>query len=240
MIENQVQAQQPEKKPNPQLVWWLAGGGCVLLLCAAVFVGALLLLGPRFAQVLSPSEAVAPESGSHPQANGNSMGDPNAPVRIIEYGDFQCPYCMRFWRETEPQIIDNYVSSGQVYFEYRSLAFLGQESLDAAEAAYCAGDQGKFWEYHDTLFSNQTGENVGDFSAARLRQFAAQIGLDEAAFAGCLADGTHQATVQAEIDAAHAAGISSTPSFLINGNLVEGAQPYDVFEAEIEAALQGQ
>jgi protein-disulfide isomerase len=241
MVEDQIQQPETPKKSNPQLVWWLAGGGCVILLCAAVLVGALLWMGPQITQRFSGPPVVTPEANPRPQASGNTMGDPNAPVRIIEYGDFQCPFCRRFWEETEPQIIENYISTGDVYFEYRSVgAFIGPESAEAAEAAYCAGDQGKFWEYHDTLFSNQSGENVGDFATSRLKQYAASLGLDQDAFNSCLSDHTYAARVQQDADDAHADGIHATPSFLINGTLVEGAQPYDVFEGAIEAALQGQ
>jgi protein-disulfide isomerase len=241
MIEDPVQPLEPEKKSNPQLVWWLAGGGCAILLCAAFFVGALLWMRPRLTNVIIPTQVVVPESSPRPQASGNTMGDPNAPVRIVEYGDFQCPYCRRFWQQTEPQLIETYISTGQVYFEYRSVGtFIGPESAAAAAAAYCAGDQGKFWEYHDTLYSNQTGENVGDFASSRLKQFAAALGLDQETFDSCLDNQTYAARVQQDADDAQADGIHATPSFLINGTLVEGAQPFEAFQQEIEAALQGQ
>jgi len=241
MIADQVQPEATEKKSNPQLIWWLAGGGCVVLLCAAVFVGWLVFMGPQVTQLFNAPQVVAPEANPRPQANGNTMGDPNAPVRIIEYGDFQCPYCLRFWQQTEPQIIETYITTGEVYFEYRSVgAFIGPESAAAAEAAYCAGDQGKFWEYHDTLFANWTGENVGDFTAAKLQQYAETVGLDQKAFNSCMANGTHAARVQQDADDAQADGIHATPSFLINGTLIEGAQPFEVFQEQIEAELQGQ
>jgi len=98
--------------------------------------------GPKNTQVNTAS----PASQAHPEAKFNTMGDPNAPVRIIEYADFQCPYCLQYWRATEPQIIKTYVATGKVYYEYRSVgAFIGPDSALAAEAVYCAGDQNKFW-----------------------------------------------------------------------------------------------
>ena len=130
-----------------------------------------------------------------------------------------------------PQIIKAYVATGKVYYEYRSVGgFIGPDSALAAEAAYCAGDQNKFWEYHDVLFSNWTGENVGDFAAPKLRQYAASVGLEPNTFDQCLNQGKYVGQVQQD---------HSTPSFLINGKLIEGAQPFDVFQKAIETALKG-
>ncbi len=175
-----------------------------------------------------------------PQQPANSLGNPDAPVKIVEYADFQCPYCMQFWKETEPQIIEQYVKTGKVYYEYRSVgAFLGPESGAAAQAAYCAGDQGKFWQYHDTLFSNWTGENVGDFTNDKLQGYAASLGLDEATFSDCLGSGKYAALLKQDVKDAKAGGIQATPSFLINGKLLEGALPFASFQEVIDAALQG-
>ena len=108
------------------------------------------------------------ESQSRPQAQGLSMGDPNAPVKVEEYGDFQCPACRIFHESQEGQLIEKYIKTGLVYFTYTPFSFIGDESVKAAEAAYCAADQGKFWEYHDMLYANQTAENKGDFADSRL------------------------------------------------------------------------
>ena len=161
----------------------------------------------------------------------NTMGDPNAPIMIIEYGDFQCPYCLQFWRETEPQLIEEYVNTGNVYFEFRSFPILGPESFSAAEGAYCAGDQGKFWEYHDTLFTNWTGENVGDFTNEKLIHYADSLALDMEVFEQCLSEGKHKGTVEQDRAEAEADNVHATPTFLINGNIVEGAHPFDVMKA---------
>ncbi|MEK7647106.1 MAG: thioredoxin domain-containing protein, partial [Patescibacteria group bacterium] len=92
------------------------------------------------------------------------LGNPEAPVTVVEYSDFQCPFCGRFFHTTLSEFKENYIKTGQAKFIYRDFAFLGQESIDAAAAAKCAGDQGKFWDYHDYLFSHQSGENQGNFS----------------------------------------------------------------------------
>ncbi|MBK8617464.1 MAG: thioredoxin domain-containing protein [Anaerolineales bacterium] len=152
-----------EEKSKPAWTLWIAAGGCVVFLCAAVFVGTLIFIGPQFVQQLLPDQVQV--AGELPRAvtQSNTMGNPDAPVHIIEYGDFQCPYCLKFWSETEPQLIEEYVNTDQVYFEYRAYPIIGPESSWAAEGAYCAGDQGRFWEFHDTLFANWSGENVGDY-----------------------------------------------------------------------------
>ncbi len=171
-------------------------------------------------------------------ADGNAMGDPNAPVKIVEYADFQCPYCQRFWQETEAKIISTYVETGKVYFESRSMgSFIGPESGAAAEAAYCAGDQGRYWEYHDLLYKNLLGENVGSFAEPNLLKFAQTLNLNMTQFKDCLSSGKYKDRIQQDYDDAVAAGVRGTPSFLINGKLVAGAQPFEVFQQEIDAAL---
>ena len=105
------------------------------------------------------------------------MGNKNAKVTIIEFADFQCPFCERFFKDAESNIIKDYVNSGKVKFAFRHYAFLGQESNFAAEASECANEQGKFWEFHDYLFKNQQGENQGAFTKDKLKGFAATLGL---------------------------------------------------------------
>ncbi|MEI7846890.1 MAG: thioredoxin domain-containing protein [Chloroflexota bacterium] len=176
---------------------------------------------------------------TRPQVKFNGMGDPNAPVKIIEYSDFQCPYCAKFVTQTEQQLIDAYVATGKVYFEYHSFGeFIGAESARAAEAAYCAGDQEKFWDMHDIIFANQTGENVGAFTDKRLSAFATKLGLDETKFNDCFNNGKYASQVKQDgLDAAKA-GVKATPSFLVNGTLVEGAQAFAAFQTEIDALLK--
>ena len=254
MIVNNIQPK-PIQKGSP--IKWIAlaiGGGCALVACLGlVLVLAFRFLGPQIGGIFSqiqvgsnstpeptPGNTVAPPSRLHPEANANTMGDPKAPVKIVEYADYQCPFCLRYWQETEPLIIKTYIATGKVFYEYRSVgAFIGPESASAAEAAYCAGDQGKFWEYHDILFSNWTGENAGDFAPAKLNQYAAAASLDINKFNDCLRQGLHKGQVQQDVASAKADGIQATPSFVINGKLIEGAQPFDLMQQEIESALKG-
>ena len=260
-MENQSQPPQANKTSNQKWIILGVGGGCALI-AAIIVIAALILadfgpaIGKTFnsvsvnpniaAQVTDTPQSnmanvVMPPSRNHPQANDNKMGDPNAPVKIVEYADFQCPYCMQYWQETEPQIIQNYVATGKVYYEYHSVGgFIGPEFADAADAAYCAADQNKFWEYHDMLFANWTGENAGDFTPDKLRQYAAAVHLDLNRFDTCLNVGANTDRVNQDVSDAKAAGVHATPSFVINGKLVEGAQPYSVFQQAINAALNGQ
>ena len=234
--------QEPEsiqETPKSQWRFWVAAGGCLILLCGVIFIGALIFVGPQFIQQLIPEKIQAAEELPREITDSNAMGDPNAPVHIIEYGDFQCPYCLKFWRETEPQLIKEYVNTGIVYFEYRAVAFIGPESAEAAKGAYCAGDQNKFWEFHDTLFSNWTGENVGDFTQEKLIKYANTLDLNMEEFETCISEDKHKGTVEQDAAEAEADGVHATPTLFINGVKLEGAQPFSILKQFIEQALDG-
>lgn len=170
---------------------------------------------------------------STPDEN-NVLGSANATVTIIEYSDFQCPFCGRFFEDTEPLIISQYVDSGKVKFVYRHYPLPNhQYAQKAAEASECASDQGKFWEYHNLIFKNQNSLNKG-----ALKQHASSIGLDREKFDSCLASGVMASRVRNDLDAGNAAGVSSTPSFFINGKQLVGAQPFSAFANAIEQNLR--
>jgi protein-disulfide isomerase len=170
-------------------------------------------------------------------AEGRSRGSATAPVTIIEFADYQCPFCKRFAETTEGKIEEQYVASGQVRLEFRNMAMIGPESARAAEAAECANDQGKFWEYHDLLYEEQRGENSGGFSDERLTRLAEDVGLDQGEFSACLDSGRHQQLVIDETEAGRGAGVESTPSFFINGELLTGARPFEDFQKVIDRKL---
>lgn len=241
MIEDQIPEQQPVLLDAPERNWtkWIAAGGCAVLLCAGAFVGVLIFAGPGFVQGFIPENIQVAEDRPLEVSQSNTMGDPNALVHIVEYGDFQCPYCLKFWTETEPQLIEEYVNTGKVYFEYRSFPFLGPESTWAAEAAYCAGDQGKFWEYHDTLYTNWTGENVGDFTQDKLIKYAEALNLNVDEFESCLSEEKHKGTVEQDMAEAEALGVHATPTLFVNGIKLEGAQPFSILKEFIEQQLDG-
>jgi len=168
------------------------------------------------------------------RAPGPSKGPEDAPVVLVEFSDFQCVYCRKFWQETLPRIEERYIRSGKVRFLYRHLAILGEASVLAAQAAACAHDQGKFWEYHDALFRNSSPLA---YTAARLKRYAGQSGLDEQIFSGCLNSGKHADRVEAETILGRALGANATPAFLINGQLLIGAYPFEVFQQALDATL---
>jgi protein-disulfide isomerase len=172
--------------------------------------------------------------------DGLTKGEPNAPVKLVEFADFQCPGCGSYWATVEGTIVQNYVETGKVFYTYSPFSFVGSfvqnnpydESIKSAEAAYCANDQGKFWEYHDYLFANQIGENQGAFSEKRLLAFASNLKLDMDKFTTCLKSDQYNQQVLDDNAFATNSGINQTPSFLVNGELVTG----DLISA-IEAAL---
>ena len=217
--------------------------GLIVLLALVIFG---VFVGPVLNQILNPYTPVVPEARSLPNADDNALGDPDAPITVTEYSDFQCPYCARFWEDTEEQLISTYVESGQVRFVYRSFgSFIGPESGASAEAAYCAGDQGKFWEMHAIIFANQTGENVGAYSNSKLEAFAEAIGLDLDAYKDCRSSDQFASRVTQDGIDGISAGIEATPSFVVsyvlNGetqtSIIQGAQPFSEFQTAIEAAL---
>ncbi len=165
-------------------------------------------------------------------------GDPNAPVTMIEFGDFQCPFCGRYASDTDPQVEDQYVKTDKVRFGFVNFAFLGSESTWAAEAAECASDQNKYWEYHDKLYSSQAGENQGAFSQDNLKKFAQDLGLDTQAFNNCMDSGKYTSLVQQDTQLSSSLGVQSTPTFVINGQTVVGAQPFNVFQQTIDPLLK--
>lgn len=166
-----------------------------------------------------------------------SIGEENAPVVIVEYGDFQCPACQRFSQTTAEQLKTEYVQTGKVRFVFRQFAFLGDESQWAAEASECANEQGLFWIYYDKLYQEQNGENVGVFSKDNLKGFAADLGLDTAGFNQCLDSGRYTEKVQQETLEGQQAGVRGTPSVFVNGNYIEDGSNYLVLQAAVGAAL---
>lgn len=170
--------------------------------------------------------------------NGPMLGNPDAPVTVIEFADFQCPFCGRYFKNVEPQLLDRYVKTGKVKFIYRDFAFLGEESEWGAEAARCANDQGKFWQYHDYLFNHQSGENSGAFAKENLKQFARALGLVSVSFDACLDSEKYLKAVQNDTDAGRSFGVGGTPTTFVNGQAVSGAVPFSDIAAVVEAALK--
>ena len=164
-----------------------------------------------------------------------SIGDPNAPVVIVEYTDFQCPYCSRHFQQTFPQILSNFVETGQVRYVFKDfpLVSIHPQAVAASEAARCANDQDAYLAMHDTLFARQ-GEWSGRSNVTEIfTGFAAELNLDTDAFAECLTSNKYEAAVMADLEEGSQLGVRGTPAFFINGYLLSGAQPYSVFEQAI-------
>lgn len=205
-----------------------------LTLIAIVAAFALILVAILIVPTLkSTGNIILPTALNRPQPIDNAMGDPAAPVKVEEFADFQCPACGRYAQTIEPRIINEYVAAGKVYYRFNPFSFLGQESFDAAQAAYCAMEQGKFWEYHDILFANQTGENIGDFSIERLQAFANKLKLDTNAFNSCLSSNKYREKLNEDKNAGLKLGVTSTPSFIVNGKLVHAGDLITTIEEEL-------
>jgi len=160
-------------------------------------------------------------------------GDKNAPVTIIEFSDFQCPYCERFYTQTLPLIDEKYIKTGKVKIVFRDFPLgFHQYAKKASEASECADQQGKFWDYHDKLFENQKALDISS-----LKQYAKELGLDTAKFDTCLDSGSMASEVQKDLTDGSKYGVSGTPSFFINGINLVGAQPFAAFEQVIEQEL---
>jgi len=235
-----------DQVPGPKPAWretfdsW--GGFPVFgaLLAAVIMVVALVYVN----RPGSSAGTAAFQPVSRGQVNGRVAGNPDAPVKIIEFADFQCPYCKQFEMGTGRQLVEEFVSKGTVSIQFVSFAFIGEESKKAAEAAECAADQGHFWDYHDLLYLRQGTENSGVFSSANLKKFAGELkrsfpNLDTAKFDKCLDSGEKRAVVEQQVKMAGDAGVKSTPSFLVNGAALSGVQPIETFRQLIAAAQAG-
>ena len=177
-----------------------------------------------------------------------SMGSPvegssNAPVTIVEFGDYQCPKCDAWFKNEEPAIKTSYIDTNKTKLYFVDFPFLGADSVTAAQAAYCAGDQGKYWQYHDYLYQNQGSVQSGWASATNLKSYAATLGLDANQFNMCLDSGKYASQVSHNKDVGTSHGVQGTPAFFIiapNGTVNEilGPQPATAFSPVIDSSLQ--
>ncbi len=161
------------------------------------------------------------------------LGDKNAPVTIVEWSDYECPFCARFHSDTFGQLKSQYIDTGKVKFVYRDFPLsFHPNAMPAAEAAECAGEQGKYWEMHNLLFTQGVQGGVTSF-----KQFAKQLGLNTAKFNDCVDSGKMKAEIQKDFADGQKVGIQGTPGFVVNGQLISGAQPFQVFQQVIDAEL---
>jgi protein-disulfide isomerase len=177
-------------------------------------------------------------------ANGSPiLGNTHAPITLIEFGDYQCHFCNVFFHSTEEDILKNYVETGKVKMIFKDYNIIGPDSVNASHGAHCANDQGLFWEYHDILYSNWTGENNGWASSENLGKFAQEIGLDMDVWSECMSNGIHSQTILASNEDAKSLELTGTPAFFVIGpdgktTRLFGAQPFDTFEKVFENELK--
>lgn len=186
----------------------------------------------------STGKAQPPQPGLARRLPGDplALGKTNAPVVLIEWAEFQCPFCGRFARDTQPALIDKYVRSGTLRIEWRDFPYLGPESTTAALAARAAAAQGKFWPYHDALFAHQFPPNSGHLTDAYLVGIAKTLGLNIARFQVDMNSPATKQAVEKDFLQGQNLGVTGTPSFLVNSTPIVGAQPLSVFENAIEQA----
>lgn len=165
------------------------------------------------------------------------QGSKDAKVVMVEFTDYQCPFCGRHFTETAGLLQKDYIDTGKVRHITRDLPLSFHANAQiAAEAARCAGDQGKYWEMHDVLFKNQEAWSVGD-AKAPFSGYAKDLGLNVSTFDSCVSGGKHTQAVKDDLALATKVGATGTPTFIINGELLVGAQPYASFQAVIDKAL---
>lgn len=214
-----------------------------LLVIGGVVVVAVVVVILLIAQNFRPVGGfITVERQAWPQAEGTVMGPADARVVVSQFADFQCPFCALFNRNVEKQIIDQYVKTGKIRYEYHHLIVIdsnvgGTESRQAALAAECAAKQNAFWDYHNLLYANQQGEGSGTYSDTRLKTFAGSLGLDAAQFNTCLDGKEYQSKITSDAALARTLSVTSTPSLFVNNQRVSNPQDWGTVKAAIDAAL---
>ncbi len=170
------------------------------------------------------------------------LGDPSAPITIVEFGDYQCHQCYNWFHDTKPSITRDYIETGKANLVFVDMAFLGRDSPKAAQASYCAEDQEMYWDYHDMLYNSQESKiDNGWANSERLKAFAFSLGLDMDLFESCLDSGKYSKRVQYNTQQARDHGVRGTPGFFIVGpdgqQQIGGAQPFSVFKQVLDAMV---
>ncbi len=202
----------------------------------AIFIALAFILGLAVGYLVWGGKGTAADAAQIRRIDVSTDGDPsigpeNAPVTIIEFSDYQCPYCVQWYQQVYQKLMATYPS--QIRFVYRDNPLPSHpEAQPAAEAADCAGEQSAYWKFHDALFDGQYG-----LGRQAYEQYAADLGLDLTAFTECLDSRRYKAEVEADAADAAAAGLSSTPSFVINGRILIGALPFSDFKSVIDEEL---
>lgn len=209
--------------------------GIGIIAAIAAVIGVVAATG---AVDLSPTKTSVDTTKASPV-----LGSDSAPVTIIEFGDYQCPYCQKWNQNTKPLLEQEYIDTGKVKLVYVDFPIVGVDSLNAHASSYCADEQGLYWQYHDFLYKNQGHENNGWARSENLKDLAAMMPeLDAEKFNACLDSGKYDSRVQENKNMATKSGAKSTPTFIIigpdnSGTQISGAQPYSVFQSVIDEKL---
>ncbi len=181
------------------------------------------------------------------KVDGLHLGDPNAPVKIDVWEDFQCSACLDYTKTIEPDIVTNQIETGKVYYTYHFFLIIDQgdpngESHKAAEAAMCANEQGHFWDYHDILVANWLGENAGSYTDTRLQTMAQDVNLDMTAFNTCYQSHKYENQITQDMAAGQAKNVTGTPSVFVNGTILTPGQipSYNDISQAVDKAISGQ
>lgn len=224
-----------------------------ILIAGIIIGGAVLYTRSDSSKVIDNSRTAAIQqvAGDTRQAGGvvnvstdddATLGNPDASVTIIEFSDFQCPFCRKFWKETLPQIKKDYLLTGKAKFVYRDfpLTQIHPGATPAAEGAECAKEQDKFWEMHDAIFEEQEKQGSGtiQFTADDVKKWAAKIGFNTSKFNQCLDSGKYKQEVEKDLADGSVAGVTGTPAVFVNGRLIVGAQPFAAFKVIIDEELK--
>lgn len=246
-MEVEIQQDKQQTKENSHLTVWIV----VALISAWIIALGILGAGWLISKQLSMSaintntDTAAAQPASQKQAlsqisfSGDEpvIGGSDAKVTIVEFADFQCPFCGEWQKNIYPQLKSEYINTNKVKFVFWDYAFLGNESSRAAEAAWCAKDQNKFWEYHDALFANQKGENEGTFSDIQLKNFAAGIRINTQKFNDCFDNNVYKERVMLNTQRAGEYGVEATPTIFVNNKKYEGVMPWNSFKKIIDSEL---
>ena len=244
------------KQSSKLTIHWPSLGIGAVIAVACIFFGIMManVVDTESTQILD--EITINEIGSIKKPTFSSftdnaspiLGDENAPLTLIEFGDYQCTYCKKFFRETVESILINYIETGKVKMLFKDFIVVdgavgGNDSMNAANAAHCANDQGMFWQFHSTLYNNWAGEGTGWISSEQLNKFANTLELDMNEFSNCVSELKWKKLVNASHDDAVALGVTATPTFFVideNRNVLKitGAQHYDVFKEVFDSALE--
>jgi len=239
------------KQPSKLTIHWPSLGIGAVIAVACIFFGIMManMVDTESTQILD--EITIDEIGSIKKPTFSSftdnsspiLGDGNAPLTLIEFGDYQCTFCNKFFHETVDSILTNYVETGKVKILFKDFIVVGQDSIHAANAAHCANDQQMFWQYHSILYNNWAGEGTGWVSSEQLNKFANTLGLDMDEFSNCVSELKWEKLVNASHDDAIALDVTATPTFFVideNRNVLKivGAQDYDVFKEVFDSALE--